>query len=156
MKISLRIYTLFLAALFTSCTPANSEQTSISSSSEHTIPVNRQIIWTDCLNREETNYLVFFYSETCSHCHEIMGDVLEFSTENIIKIYFSDINKGGTKIPIATNIDDTLGISDINEFFIAGTPTIVEVNEATVFANVAGKDACLTFLNEQRLNNKNN
>ena len=83
-----------------------------------------------------------------------MGDVLAFSEENIIKTYFSDINATDAKIPINRDISGTLGIDSINDFYIAGTPTIIEVYEGTVTANIPGKDACLTFLNEQRLNNE--
>ena len=154
MKTKIGFYSLVLLALLTSCSSSNSEQSNSNASSGFDIPVEQQIIWTDCLSQEEENYLVFFYSETCNHCHEIMGDVIAFSEENIIKIYFSDVAKGETKIPISRDVDDTLGIDDINSFFIAGTPTLIEVYEGTVTANVPGKDACLSFLNEQRINNE--
>lgn len=154
MKTKIGFYSLVLLALLTSCSSSNSEQSNSNASSGFDIPVEQQIIWTDCLSQEEEDYLVFFYSETCNHCHEIMGDVIAFSEENIIKIYFSDVAKGETKIPISRDVDDTLGIDDINSFFIAGTPTLIEVYEGTVTANVPGKDACLSFLNEQRINNE--
>ena len=154
MKTKIGFYSLTFLALLTSCSSSNSEQSNSNASSGFDIPVEQQIIWTDCLSQEEEDYLVFFYSETCNHCHEIMGDVLAFSEENIIKIYFSDVAKGETKIPISRDVDDTLGIDDINSFFIAGTPTLIEVYEGTVTANVPGKDACLSFLNEQRINNE--
>ena len=154
MKTKIGFYSLVLLALLTSCSSSNSEQSNSNASSGFDIPVEQQIIWTDCLSQEEEDYLVFFYSETCNHCHEIMGDVIAFSEENIIKIYFSDVAKGETKIPISRDVDDTLGIDDINGFFIAGTPTLIEVYEGTVTANVPGKDACLSFLNEQRINNE--
>ena len=154
MKTKIGFYSLVLLALLTSCSSSNSEQSNSNASSGFDIPVEQQIIWTDCLSQEEENYLVFFYSETCNHCHEIMGDVIAFSEENIIKIYFSDVAKGETKIPISRDVDDALGIDDINSFFIAGTPTLIEVYEGTVTANVPGKDACLSFLNEQRINNE--
>ena len=154
MKTKIGFYSLVLLALLTSCSSSNSEQSNSNASSGFDIPVEQQIIWTDCLSQEEEDYLVFFYSETCNHCHEIMGDVLAFSEESIIKIYFSDVAKGETKIPISRDVDDTLGIDDINSFFIAGTPTLIEVYEGTVTANVPGKDTCLSFLNEQRINNE--
>lgn len=154
MKTKIGFISFVLLALLTSCSSSSSEQSFSNISSGFDIPSEQQIIWSDCLNQEEDDYLVFFYSETCNHCHEIMGDVLAFSAENIIKVYFSDINKGETKIPISREIDDTVGITDINSFCIAGTPTLIEVYEGTVTANVPGKDDCLSFLNEQRINNE--
>ena len=155
MKIKIGFSSLVLLVLLASCSPSTSEQSSPSASSGFDIPAEQEIIWTDCLSQEEDNYLVFFYSETCNHCHEIMGDVLAFSAENIIKVYFSDVMKGDPKITISRDIDATLGVTDVNNFFIAGTPTLIEVYEGTVTANVPGKDDCLSFLNEQRINNEN-
>ena len=155
MKTKARFIPFVLLALLVSCSPSTSEQSSQSVSSSFDIPVEQQIAWTDCLSQEEDDYLVFFYSETCNHCHEIMGDVLAFSNENIIKVYFSDVMKGDPKITISRDIDATLGVTDVNNFFIAGTPTLIEVYEGTVTANVPGKDDCLSFLNEQRINNEN-
>lgn len=154
MKKKIGLGSLVLLVFLASCSSSTSEQSSFSASSGFNIPVEQEIIWTDCLSQEEDDYLVFFFSETCNHCHEIMGDVLAFSAENIIKVYFSDINKGESKIPISRKIDDTIGIDDISSFFIAGTPTLIEVFEGTVTANVPGKDDCLSFLNEQRINNE--
>ena len=155
MKTKIGLSPFILLVLLASCSPSASEQSSSNPSSGFDIPAEQEIIWTDCLSQEEENYLVFFYSETCNHCHEIMGDVLAFSEENIIKVYFSDVMKGDPKITISRDIDETLGVTDVSNFFIAGTPTLIEVYEGTVTANVPGKDDCLSFLNEQRINNEN-
>ena len=156
MNTKLRICPLLLVAMFASCAPVRNERMSKNAFSEYEIPIDQEIIWSDCLNQKEANYLVFFYAETCGHCHEIMGDVLEFSRSDIIKTYFSDIKKGEEKLPISNNVDETLGITEINDFFIAGTPTVIEVYEGIVIANIPGKDECLTFLNDQRMNDKSN
>ena len=151
MKKKISVCSLLLFAVLSSCATAQVE----SSSSDYVVPEEKQILWTDCLKQEETDYLVFLYSDTCANCHEIMGDVLAFSDENIIKVYFSEISKGELKIPISRDVDETLGVTDINYFFIAGTPTIIEIYEGTIIANIPGMDDCLSFLNEQRLNNEN-
>ena len=76
---------------------------------------------------------------------------MEFAISEILKTYFLDIKKSETKIPIKNEIDETIGMTSIDELFIAGTPTIIEVDEGMVKANVPGKDECLTLLNELRL-----
>ena len=151
MNHRLRIFPLLLVAMFASCTPATSEQMSKNAFSEHEIVIIQQIKWADILSQKESHYLVFFYSETCAHCHEIMGDVIAFSTAEIVRTYFLDIKQSETKIPIKNEIDETIGATSINDLFIAGTPTIIEVEEGVVKANIPGKDECLSFLNEQRL-----
>ena len=154
MNYKLRILPFVLTALFASCSPAESEQMSKNTFSEYNVPVNQKIVWSTCLNQKEDHYLVFFYSETCAHCHEIMGDVLSFNDANILPMYFLDTKASDTKIPISSNIDLTIGVDNVDDLFIAGTPTILEVKNHIVIANVPGSDNCLTFLNEQRLLNK--
>ena len=151
MNHRLRILPLLLTAMFASCTPATSEQMSKNAFNEHEIVIIQQIKWSTVLSQKESHYLVFFYSETCAHCHEIMGDVIAFSTAEIVKTYFLDIKQSETKIPIKNEIDETIGATSIDDLFIVGTPTIIEVEEGMVKANVPGKDECLSFLNEQRL-----
>ena len=155
MNYKLRILPFVLTALFASCSPAKSEQMSKNTFSEYNVPLDQKIAWSDCLSQKEDHYLVFFYSETCTYCHEIMGDVLSFYEANVLQMYFLDTKATDTKIPIGSNIDLTIGIDNVNELFIAGTPTIIEVENWIVKANVPGSDNCLTFLNEQRLLHKN-
>ena len=151
MNNKLRILPFALTALFASCTPAESEQMSKNTFSEYKQTIDEKIMWSDCLSQNEDHYLVFFYSETCSHCHEIMGDVLSFKEENILKLYFLNIKEQDIKIPISNNIDLTIGIDNVDDLFISGTPSIIEIENWIVKANIAGTDNCLTFLNEQRL-----
>ena len=154
MNNKLRILPFVITALFASCSPAKSGQMSKNAFSEYNITLDQKIIWSDCLSQKEDHYLIFFYSETCTHCHEIMGDVLSFAEENIIKMYFLDIKTSDTKIPTSNNIDLTIGVNTVDDLFIAGTPSIIEVENWIVKDNIAGTDNCLTFLNEQRLINK--
>lgn len=155
MKFKLYILSFFLTALFSSCSPVESEQMNKNTSREYNIPLDQKIVWSDCLKQKEDHYLVFFYSDTCAHCHEIMGDVLSFYEANVLPTYFLDIKASDTIIPISNNIDLTIGVDNIDDLFIAGTPTIIEVENWIVKANVPGSDNCLTFLNEQRLLHKN-
>ena len=151
MNYKLGMLPLLLMAMFASCSPAQSEQMSINAFSEYKEVIDNKISWFDCLKQSEDHYLVFFYSETCTHCHEIMGDVLAFSQANIVKTYFTDIKESDRKIPISNDVDSTIGVNNADKLSIAGTPTIIEILDSVVVANIAGKDKCLSFLNEQRL-----
>lgn len=154
MNYKLYILPFLFTALFSSCSPAKSEQMSKNTFSEYNVPLDQKIVWSDCLSQKEDHYLVFFYSDTCTHCHEIMGDVLSFYEAKILPTYFLDIKASDTIVPISNNIDLTIGVDNINDLFIAGTPSIVEVENWSVKANIAGTDNCLTFLYEQRLIHK--
>lgn len=155
MKLRWCFFPFVLTALFASCSPAQSESSIQNASSEYeTIIKDQTILWKDCLSQEEDDYLVFIYSETCDHCHEIIGDVIAFSQENILKTYF--VNKSNTEneILICAIDEITVGVDDIDKLAVAGTPTLLEVESGRTTANAAGANHCLTFLNELRVSKK--
>ncbi|NLZ15937.1 MAG: hypothetical protein GXY27_04635 [Erysipelotrichaceae bacterium] len=132
-----------------------SPQTSFSNShysNEIDVASNYQIAWQDLLKQEEENYLVFVYSEWCNNCHDIWDDVISFVNQKAITLYFVDINRSINNIPISADIESTYGAKEVGEISIMGTPTILEIFNGVLFANVGGKQACLNLLSEKRLN----
>lgn len=120
-------------------------------SGEYNFEDKEHISWWDCLKQIEDHYLVFFYSETCTHCQEIKEDVLAFSNDNIVKMYFVNTREQEEKVPLDDDVDHTIGLSDLESFSIVGTPTIIEVTKWIITVNAAGKDNCLSLLNLLRL-----
>ena len=149
------ILPLLFVAVFTSCSPAQSEYENENTLSEYKVEESQKIKLSDCLSQNEDHYLVFFFSETCHNCHEIMGDVIEFSHDDIVKLYFLDIKEPDKSVAISNDIDETIGKSSIDGLCIMGTPTIIEVEGWIIMANVPGKEGCLSLLNELRLMNYN-
>ena len=47
--------------------------------------------------------------------------------------------------------DKKIGVSNYEEASINGTPSILEIENATITANISGIDDCLTYINEQRI-----
>ncbi len=154
MNYKLGMLPLLLMAMFASCSPAQSEQISKNAPSEYELQQYEHIDWSDLFKQKETNYFVFFYSQTCSYCHEIMGDVQSFIQDEIVKMYLLDIKASSEKVPIGNDTENTIGTGNIDDLFIKGTPSIVEINEGIVTSNIAGKEKCLTFLNNARLLHK--
>ena len=152
MKLRLLVCSFISLVLLASCTPNEEDNSSLQSNSNNEIPTLLQINWVDTFKQEEDDYLVFFHSDTCSHCQEIMGDVIAFANSNIKKTYFANIESPEGKMPIAKGSEPLLGIDNISDFYIPGTPTLIEIKEGVVTANNPGKDKCLTFLNQERLN----
>ena len=150
-----KFLSLLLVVAFTSCSPANSEPVSKNTSSEYNIVDEQEIFLEDALSQEEEKYIIFFHSETCTQCQQIIEDVKAFAIENILKTYFLNTTKPTNQVTIVPKDEVTVGVSDVNNLVIAGTPTIIEVENGVTTKNIPGKDKCLTYLNEQRLNNKN-
>lgn len=148
----MKLHTLSLlgVVVFASCSTGKSESSSKNAIEEYEIVSKQDINLADCLSQIEKNYLIFIYSETCSHCKEIIDDVTLFAESNIIKTYFLNISKSENKIERCSKDEIEVGISQVEDLRIVGTPTIVEVENRVTTANVIGKDSCLSFLNEEK------
>ena len=150
--INMKLHTLPLlwVVAFTSCTGSKSESSNKNAIQEYGIISQQEINLADCLSQNEEDYLVFFHSETCGHCKEIIEDVIAFAESNIIKTYFLNVSKSENKVERCLRDEIEIGIDNVDDLKIVGTPTIVEVENGVTTANVAGKESCLAFLNEQK------
>ena len=147
MKFLRFIVSLLSIGLITSCTPNEDSSLSYKSFKEFKVVTDNSIMWPNILNQEENNYIIFFYSETCAYCHEIQQEVIDFAITCPLKTYFLDTLENA--VPIDS--DKKIGVTNYEEASINGTPSILEVENATITANISGIDDCLTYLNEQRL-----
>lgn len=79
----------------------------------------------EILTKPEEDYLVYYYSETCSHCSEIKDEVLQFADDNSngYKVYFID----------AASIMGTNPVSGMT-----GTPSMVVVENNAITDLVVG------------------
>ena len=141
---------LVLVAVFTSCSSGKSESTSKNAIQEYGIVSKQEISLADCLSQIEEDYLIFFHSETCGHCREIIEDVILFAESNIIKTYFLNVSKSENKIDRCLREEIEIGIDRVEDLKIVGTPTIIEVENGVTIANIVGKESCLSFLNAQK------
>ena len=147
MKFLRFIVSLLSVGLITSCTPTEESVPQYKAFKEFQVVVDNSIKWPDILNQEENKYIIFFYSETCAYCHEMQEEVIDFAITCPLKTYFLDALEND--VPIDS--DKKIGVSNYEEASINGTPSILEVENATITANISGIDDCLTYLNEQRI-----
>lgn len=146
------IASLATLAIVVSCSPANDTTISKGTYEDYEIVQTHQISWNDVLNQEDDNYIVFIYSETCGYCHDMLNEIVSFANEEILITYFlnSSLN------PVTIGDDNPIGITEIENLTIRGTPTIIEIDEKMVIANIPGIDQCLTYLNDKRLERNDN
>ena len=154
MNMKLHTLPFLLTVVFTSCSPSISGSESKNAIQEYEIVTKQEISLCECLSQEEPDYLVFFHSDTCGHCKEIMEDVIRFAESNIMKMYFLNVGKDENKVGRCSADEITTGIDQVDDLRIVGTPTIMEVEDGITTMNVAGKDDCLKFLNELTANLK--
>ena len=130
-----------------SCHPETNSGSSISASNPYDIMMNQATSWSECLSQEEAHYLVYLYSETCSSCNQIKGDVVAFANSNVVKTYFVDTAKPENTIQKCSAEEVEVGVSDVADLYIVGTPTLIEVRDGATVSNVAGQNKCLTLIN---------
>ena len=147
MKLSRFIVSLLSIGLITACSHSENASESFKAYKEFEIVANNSITWPEILKQEEKEYIIFFYSETCAYCHEMQKEVVDFATTCPLKTYF--LNTSENTVPIKE--EKVINVKNYEEASITGSPSILEVKEATITANIAGIDDCLTYLNEQRL-----
>ena len=134
-------------AIVVSCSPIRETTNNKNIVEQEEIIKNKEIPWLEALNQEENHYIIFVYSETCGHCHDMMDEIIDFAKSGILVTYF--INTQKNKVPISREIIENT--TDITELSILGTPTILEIESKTVIKNIAGIDKCLTFLIDKRM-----
>ena len=147
MILRLLFVSLTSLAIVASCSPSI-DTTNIENAIEQEEYINNhEILWLDVLKQEENNYLVFIYSETCGHCHDMMDEIIDFAKSEILPTYF--INTQNYEVPIFKEIKEN--IASIDELGILGTPSILEIENKVVIRNIAGIDKCLSFLIDKRM-----
>ena len=147
MKFLRFVVSLLSIPLIASCTPTEESVPQNKTFKQFQVVADNSIKWQNILNQEENKYIVFFYSETCAYCHEMQEEVIDFAITCPLKTYFLDVMEN--EVPIDSNKKN--GVSNYEEASINGTPSILEIENATITANISGIDDCLTYLNEQRL-----
>ena len=147
MKLSRFIVPILSICILSACSQSENSSESFKAYKDFEVVANNSITWPEILNQEEKSYIIFFYSETCAYCHEMQQEVIDFAITCPLKTYF--LNTSENTVPIKE--EKVINVKNYEEASITGSPSILEVKEATITDNIAGIDDCLTYLNEQRL-----
>lgn len=95
---------------------------------------DREILYSNIFGMEQSNYYVYFYSRTCSHCNDlkpfIIPKIIERNDIYLVEASEQDV--------ILEDISVTIGVSSIENFGILGYPSLVKIEEKVVAKNIAG------------------
>jgi len=141
-----KIIILISTIMLFSCSGSNQDKSIIIKPHEYNEIEHLKINWIDSLNQNTNNYLIYFYQNHCAHCYDIKNEVITYALEGKIKIYFcNDINI----VFYEGDLNETIGKSNIDEVFINGTPSIIEVKQKVVKDNVCGSNKVLKKIRGQ-------
>lgn len=99
--------------------------------------------WKNLFSPAKSQYFVYIYSISCSHCNTIKQDVLAFVNEYKDYCYLTEYTQD---IKLSSNVSNTIGKEKVEEVFILGTPTLIEISDKHVAVNIAGEKDILNYI----------
>jgi hypothetical protein len=94
-----------------------------------------KIKWKDILSVQKNHYYVYVFSPHCGHCLEIRDIVIHYSRCGQVPLLFVEESK---EIPFGNEIKETIGATSIEQLWILGYPSLLEIKKGTVIMNIAG------------------
>lgn len=130
-----------LIIIIVSCSKSNKESIS-SIIYDYDLTQDKTIEWNDLFNQNQDFYYVYVYSPKCSHCNDIKQDVISYSLDkdNFYFVLFD------TNIPTSEFYLDCLGSKDVKDVSIAGTPSLLAIENHILIKNIAGSNAIIATL----------
>ena len=119
----------------TKSTTINSESTNYETIHDYSEISDKKLNWNEMFSVNYKQYFVYFYSLGCHHCNELKNDIIEFALNGQEHIYFI---QESIDFVISDNIDNTIGISSIENMAILGFPSLVYINNSRVMENIGG------------------
>ena len=92
---------------------------------------------------DETNYYIYFFSLTCSHCEELKNFIIEKAL-NRGDIYFV---KGTSKDQITNDAKKSIGAENPGDIWILGYPSLLKISNQKCSKNLAGISQIKSELN---------
>lgn len=141
-----KIFVPLLLALTTAgCSPSNLVGVSKGEKNEYDYVDFKELelSWENVFSPAKSQYFIYIYSLYCGHCSNIKNDVLTIVDE--FRSLFYLINYSD-EIPVGVNASETIGKEKIEEIYILGTPTLLEISDKRVVLNIAGETDITNYL----------
>ena len=132
---------IFLPCLF-AITSCKEEMSSQLTSRTYEEVIDKEILWGNIFDIDLDDYIVYFYSPSCGHCRSIKDIIISYAleTDNFYLLRFNE------EVVVSHDVSKTIGVKDIENLSILGTPALIEIEEHEVIKNIAGSQAILDFL----------
>ena len=104
---------------------------------------NHHITWNEIFTIESNAYDVYFYSTSCMHCHSIKDEVLRFANKHDENFFFV---KESAQYVFGRDVENTIGITRIEDFYVAGVPTLVHISYGIVSSHLLGEKEIKNYI----------
>lgn len=110
--------------------------------------------------QKEETYYIYYYSLFCNLCTQMKGDISTFIENSEYKVYtlgaqnlseeeftkFKKVKENFTKDDIAEMNKEMIGVSDIKEVYLIGTPMLFKISEAKINEVYSGAAAIHSYI----------
>ena len=105
---------------------------------------DRKISYLDVFNVESDRYYLYYYQESCYHCHGIKSKVISFALASKDPFYFVEVieDYGFT----SRNKEDTIGTNDPMQAFALMTPQLSIVESGFIVETYIGDEEILNII----------
>ena len=130
-----------LIIISVSCSKSSKESIS-SIIYDYDLTQDKTIEWNNLFNQNPDFYYVYVYSPKCGHCNDIKQDVISYSLDkdNFYFVLFD------TNVPTSEFYLDCVGSKDVKDVSIAGTPSLLTIENHILIKNIAGSNAIIATL----------
>ena len=139
MKKFFRFLTFLL--LLTSC---QTSQTPSSTKHDYSEIAELKISYLDVFNVEENEYYIYYYQESCYHCHGIKSKVISFALDSDIGFYFVEVIEDYGFL--SHTKEETIGTNDPMKAFALMTPQLSLVKNGYIAETYIGNEEILNII----------
>ena len=139
MRKFFRILTFLL--LLTSC---QNNQTPSNSKHEYSEIVEMKISYLDVFFIQDNEYYIYYYQESCYHCHGIKSKVISFALNSEVSFYFVEVIEDYGFL--SRTKEDTIGTNDPLKAFALMTPQLSLVKNGYITETYIGDEEILNII----------
>ena len=139
MRKNLRLLTFLL--LLTNCQTSSTQS---STKHDYNEIAELKISYLDVFNVEENEYYIYYYQESCYHCHGIKSKVISFALDSDIGFYFVEVIEDYGFL--SHTKDETIGTNDPMKAFALMTPQLSLVKNGYIAETYIGNEEILNII----------
>ena len=130
---------LLVVSLLLSC---NSNSQNVTKTYDYD-DIDKTIVWNDIFSKEQESYSIYFYNKKCGHCLGIKELIIDYYFKELEILYFLETNEETIYGPKS----DLVGISNLNDFYIFGTPFLINIYKSSIENYYAGSKQIVDYIN---------
>ena len=132
-----KIFLLLSIAFMTGCATGRSKPSDFPEHSYDEIELLK-IDYNKSLAQEDTDYLVYFYLESCRECSLLKNEIIDFALSDYFPIYFIEVNSTLIHTYQYNEIDKTIGATNYKDVWVGLTPQLATISYGAVVDNKLG------------------